>query len=355
MRVLLTGAFGNVGVHVLDHLMQMGYDVTCFDLKTGATERRWAMLARSRQFRTLWGDLRDDNAVARVVAQVQPQAIIHTAAVIPPMAYLQPEVAFDINVNGVRRLIQSAERVDPPPKFIFTSSYSVHGPRNPYRPLSLITSTTPLSPADSYGRHKVAAESLLRASRLPWTILRLSGVLSVEPEDQRHPAFRTFLYLLPYERRQHGIDARDVGLALANAIAVETEGRTYVIGGNASWQQRAGDLLARLFEARGLRPLPASAFRLPDSTHDASWYYEDWVDTRESQSMLCYQQHSFEEYLADVRQQSGWWREVTRVAAPLIRWQMLRASPYYGRAQPPDRRTFWETACATFDLPLETV
>lgn len=354
MRVLLTGAFGNVGAQVLDHLLQMGYEVTCFDLKTKATEQKRAALAQTREFHTAWGDLRDEAAAEQVVSAVAPAAVVHVAAVVPPLAYVHPADAYEVNVNGTRRLIEAAEKLDPRPKFIYASSYSVHGPHNPHRPINPITSSTPLTPGDNYARHKVASETLLRNSRLPWTIIRLSGVFAVDAASQAHPAMLKWLFHLPYNRRQHGIDSRDAGLALANAIAVDAEGGTFVVAGDASWQQMGGKLLAGVFAARGLTPLPDLAFRTPDPEVDESWFYEEWVNTKESTAVLCYQQHTFAEYQADVEHAAGSTRNLLRALAPLLRWQMLRASPYFGRPQAPDRRTHWEVMCEAFGLAQDT-
>jgi len=39
MNVLLTGAFGNVGLSTLEELLRQGHQVRCFDLKTRANEK----------------------------------------------------------------------------------------------------------------------------------------------------------------------------------------------------------------------------------------------------------------------------------------------------------------------------
>lgn len=39
MRILLTGAFGNIGESTLLALFKMNYNIICFDLKTEANEK----------------------------------------------------------------------------------------------------------------------------------------------------------------------------------------------------------------------------------------------------------------------------------------------------------------------------
>ena len=57
----------------------------------------------------------------------------------------------------------------------------------------VLTADTPVNPADVYGAHKAAAEKLVRASSLDWVILRLGGVLTVDPavvHEARQPVLR---------------------------------------------------------------------------------------------------------------------------------------------------------------------
>ena len=57
MKVLLTGAFGNVGASALDELLRQGHAVRCFDLQTPGNERA-ARRYRDR-IEVVWGDLRN--------------------------------------------------------------------------------------------------------------------------------------------------------------------------------------------------------------------------------------------------------------------------------------------------------
>jgi len=39
MKILLTGAFGNIGAHTLEELLQRGHRVRCFDVRTKRNEK----------------------------------------------------------------------------------------------------------------------------------------------------------------------------------------------------------------------------------------------------------------------------------------------------------------------------
>ncbi len=355
-KVLVTGAFGNVGANALRHLSQQGHTITAFDVKTPANEKTAQALAAEARFNIVWGDLRQADSVRDAVMQAAPDAILHIAAVIAPTAYVVPQVAYDVNVTGTQNLIEAAQALaqdaPTPPKFVFVSSYSVHGPRNPYRNLPPLTGDTPVNPQDNYGRHKVIGEQAVQASGLPWTILRLPAVLATSSGWGQAPEFMKFGFLLPMDRREHVLDSRDAGLALANSVSTDVDGRIFDLGGPEEDCRVVGrDFMAASLRARGLRPFPESANRLADPDRDDSWYYEDWIDTHETQAVLKYQQHSFADYLALVKQQAGVTRFVLPVFAPLIMRQLLKASSTYGNPPTYDGLTVWEAVKQAFNLP----
>ena len=139
-KVLLTGAFGNVGCNTLTELCSQGFDVTAFDVKSKRNTRVAKRMARKVPFKTCWGDLRSAKTVQTALRRSEPDAILHLAAVIAPTAYLFPRIAYDVNVGGTNTLVSMSRELPKPPHFVFASSYSVHGPRNPYRNLSPLKS-----------------------------------------------------------------------------------------------------------------------------------------------------------------------------------------------------------------------
>lgn len=346
-KVLVTGAFGNVGSHVVEHLRSQGHSVVALDLHNPHNDERSAELAASGPLEVRWTDITDREAVAALLAEVRPDAVVHLAAIIAPVAYRIPEVAYKVNVVGTRNLIDAAAALNPAPRFVFTSSYSVHGPRNPYRSLPPITSGTPVDPRDNYGCHKVLGERMVRASGLEWVVVRLPAVWPTDPAFGRAPEFLEFSYLLPADRNEHAIDSRDAALALANAATRDVAGRTFVVGGGPGWSGKASDLFARLYEARGLPPIPSEAYRTADPETDDSWYYEDLVDTTESQEALDYQKHTPEQYFAAVRPGLPM-RLVLKLARGAVRRKLLDASPYHGAPQAPDSEEIWVRICERF-------
>lgn len=354
-RLLITGGFGNVGANAVIRARAQGYDVVVLDVKTPATEKKKAQLEGEVQFETAWGDLTKADTVKQV-ADLKPDAIVHTAAIIAPVAYVRPKLAEAVNVDGTRHLIEGAESMSKSPKFVMTSSYSVHGPRNPYRDLPPLTGDTPVNPGDNYGKHKIEGEKMLKKSSLDWTIVRLPAVMATDPNfGTTDPSFQKFNFILPLERREHVIDSRDAALALVNAVsASQAKGKMYDVGGpEVDCRSTGAHSMNSLLATRGLPPMPASAFRVPDPQVDEAWYYEDWIDTKPSQDVLKYQEHTFTEYLEFMRKQAGFQRVILSIIAPLIKGQMVKDSPYYGKEQTPAKGTIWEECIRIFNIPPE--
>ena len=351
-RVFLTGAYGNVGANTIKHLANQGYETICFDLRSRENEAKARKLARRHRMKMVWGNLRDRQSVEAAISEYQPDAILHLASVIAPMAYVLPELAEDVNVNGTRYLVETAQKLKRPPKFINISSYTVHGSRNPYRKLPPIIGDTPVNPTDNYGKHKVAAEQIVAISGLDWTTLRLPAVMATDSSWGRHPAFMRFAFLLSLDRHMHTLDSRDAALGITNAIgASETTGRTFVLGGpEDSCRLIYRDFVNALIAARGLPPFPESAYRQADKNSDNGWYNEDFIDTSESQAILKYQIHSLQDHMGYISESSKWTKVALKLIGPLIKRQLLNESNTVDKPAVVDSRPFWDVVCQRFNI-----
>jgi nucleoside-diphosphate-sugar epimerase len=349
--VIVTGAFGNVGKWVVKETCLKGYEVLAYDLKTDVTEKKQKTLSSQYNFQTVWGDLTDRDHVSQTIQDFSPEYIIHVAAVIAPTAYVIPRIAFDVNVKGSRYLIQAASQQENFKKFIFVSSYSVHGPRNPNTTTEKLTGDTPVNPQDNYGWHKVAIEQDLEKSDLEWTIIRLPAVFSVDADFGTGSEFLTFGFMLDPDRNEHAIDARDAGLALANAVEADTAGRKFDIGGDPEqgWSGKAKDLQGPLFRSKGLSPAPLHYYRRSDPEVDESWYFEDFVDTAHSQEILKYQRITFQEHFQHNLDNLGFKKYLMKILGPLIKRHIAGAS-YFKDTDEVDSRPVWEVVKEIFDL-----
>lgn len=118
MKILLTGSTGNVGGHVLPLLLERGHAVRCLVLDS-KSERK-IVSAWKRKPEVVWGSITDRRVVESAVREVD--AIIHLAAIIPPMTDQNPKLAHAVNVIGTKNLVEAAGGQSKRVKFIFTST-----------------------------------------------------------------------------------------------------------------------------------------------------------------------------------------------------------------------------------------
>lgn len=352
--ILLTGAFGNVGEQVLIHLCQQNHRVFCFDVPIPRNEKKVQELLANHSFEIRWGDLRRPDTVNKIVQEVQPDAILHIAAVIAPISYAKPDVAYDVNVNGTAYLIKAAQALGKPCHFVFASSYATYGSRNGAKNLPPLTEDTPQNPMDNYTWQKVIGEKMVIGSGLPYTILRLCAVMAVDADWGSGPEFRKIMFLIPLAQRRHGGDVRDIALGIANAVtAVEAQNRIFNLAGSDEWRGTAHEYSRRMLEAAGVGMLPAEAFREVNPERDDVWFYEDWVDTREAERVLQFQKHSIDQYFADVRR-GGIGRLLLGLIGPLVRRNLVSGSQFMNQSQP-DERTIWEHVCEIYGCDPATI
>jgi UDP-glucose 4-epimerase len=327
MRVLVTGAFGNIGRSTLEELIKKGHHVRCFDVRTRANER--AARNYKGQVEVLWGDLRRPGDVAAAVAD--QEAVIHLAFIIPKLSVTgfesedHPEWAREINVGGTQNLIEAMEVQSRPPKLLFASSYHIYGRTQDQPPPRMVTD--PVQPVEHYARHKLEAEEMVRSSGLEWGILRLAAAL---PKALK---LDPGMFDIPLSNRMEYVHTRDVGLAFANAVSSsDVWGKTLLIGGGPRCQYVYGEITQKVLEGMGVGMLPEEAFgSVPFAT--------DWIDTVESQRLLRYQRHTLDDYVQDMRAQSVGKRVGIRLFRPLIRTLLLKQSAYYHAG-----RVSWFTA-----------
>jgi CDP-paratose 2-epimerase len=136
-RLLVTGSSGLIGSEVVTFFHNDGWDVIGVDNNQRAVffgpagDTRWnqqrltSSLARFRHHEL---DIRDREGVMRLVADIRPSAIVHTAA--QPShdrAAAIPFDDFDTNAVGTLNLLEAARRSAPEAPFVHMSTNKVYG------------------------------------------------------------------------------------------------------------------------------------------------------------------------------------------------------------------------------------
>lgn len=326
IRVLLTGAYGNLGyLTALNLFGRPNVDLTLFGRKSENGIRKHKKLNKKGKFRTVWGDIRDKEAVKEAVKG--QDVIIHMAAILVPKTEENPELAHDINVNGLINIMGAAEELNPKPRFIFSSSVACMGPASPDLPPRKVTD--PLIAINEYGKTKIEGEKLLRESQLPWVILRIS----LSPPFVTSDYMMKYLFDIAVDQKIEFIDPRDTAEAFVNAIFVPVEeiiGKTMFLGGGKKCQMTQGDFIERQFGAIGIPMLPKKAFFAPKSPEE--WHFMHWLDTEESQRLLNYQHRTIDDYIKEYLKSVGFKRHIIKLFKKGITAQFLKASPYYAES-----------------------
>ncbi len=138
-KAIVTGACGLIGSEVAVFLATKGFAVTGVDSNHRAVflgpegDTSWS-LQRLRQeipdYQHEPIDIRDRDRVRRLVAEVRPHLIVHTAA--QPShdrAAAIPFLDFEVNALGTLNLLEAARQSCPESPFIFTSTNKVYGDR----------------------------------------------------------------------------------------------------------------------------------------------------------------------------------------------------------------------------------
>jgi D-erythronate 2-dehydrogenase len=322
--VLVTGAFGQVGRRVTGILLSRGRTVVALDLgndKTTAIADEIAARARPGTLIPAYVNLLDVDALTAVVADHEPQAIVHLAAVFAPASYRNPRQARRVNVGGTRNLVDAASALQTPPLFLYASSAAVYGSRNPHRLPERITPDTDVNPIDQYGEDKVLSEQIIRGSGLPFAALRLAGIISPDGAAQMNADYLLLMRATPGDNRMHTVDARDVALAFANAVdrGPAIDGKVLLIAGNDTHVRTYRELEDDVMEAVGLGRLGPAASLPGDPDDDRGWSFTGWFDAREAQALLGFQEHDWQDTVAWVADAMGGKRTLIGVVAPLAR------------------------------------
>lgn len=160
-RVLVTGAEGFIGSHLVGSLLREGAIVKAFVYYNPFGRKGWLEGLES-EVELVQGDIRDSH---RVLAAVQHQdAVFHLAALIGiPYSYEAPESYVSTNVLGTLNVLNAC-RVTQVQRLVHTSTSEVYGTacRVP------IDESHPLQPQSPYSASKISADMLAQSFSLTY-------------------------------------------------------------------------------------------------------------------------------------------------------------------------------------------
>ncbi len=156
MRVLITGAGGFAGGHLIDHLLAQP-DLALY----GSVFRPPDTFPRLRNkpvtLRQV--DLRDADAVHALVADVRPDIVIHLAALASvPDAFKHPWPTLENNIAAQVHLLEAIRAVNLTPRIVIVSSAEIYGAAG--GTTAPLDESTPFEPGNPYSVSKVTQDML---------------------------------------------------------------------------------------------------------------------------------------------------------------------------------------------------
>ena len=156
-KILVTGADGFIGSHLIESLGRQGHEVRAFTLYNSFNSWGWLDHCESDvkgKFEVFSGDIRDPHGIKEAMKGCD--VVLHLAALIAiPYSYHSPDTYVDTNIRGTLNVLQAARDLGIK-RVVHTSTSEVYGTAR----FTPITEEHPLQGQSPYSATKIAADQL---------------------------------------------------------------------------------------------------------------------------------------------------------------------------------------------------
>ncbi|MDQ1281157.1 MAG: 3Beta protein [Thermoproteota archaeon] len=328
MKILITGAFGNIGKAVIEEAYKRGHEIIVFEIDNKKT-RKDAQKYRNKIKKVIFGDIRNFKSIKKAVQE--SDTVIHLAAIIPPISKKHRDLTMDVNYGGTVNLINAIKETKQDIPLIFTSSASVMGPTQLQD--KIVDRNDPLVVTGNYEESKIKCEVFLKENVDNYLVFRLAGVLPNFSALTIKGAFPLMeeIFDMHHDMRLEMIMAEDVAIALITGAEKLKSGTTqknqaYILAGGEKngWRLRGGEFLSSLFESLSLTVPDQKYF-----TQDINTYHLDWYDSKEAQQEFDFQNHSLDDFLKQIKKTFGIFKLPIILSRKIIMKKLVKMSPYY--------------------------
>ncbi len=266
---MLTGASGSMGFEAFKLLWEKRerYDIVLllrpseknkrlfrkYEKAAGIAAIRGGGVVSGNGLKIVWGD-----ALNREDVQEACRGIgwcLHTMALISPEADRNPEMAYKVNLEGTKRLVEAIEAQDPDnTRMVNISSVATYGDRLP--PVHVGRTGDPVLPSvyDHYGLTKIGAELAVMQSRIRYrvslrqTFIMIPELFSLMDPIMFHQAINSYM---------ENITARDAGRLLVSCLDMTGDsgfwGQYFNISGGPECRTTFLEFLDSIYRLLGLR------------------------------------------------------------------------------------------------------
>lgn len=286
-KVLLTGASGTVGYEVLKQLYELKneFDITVFDIKSSKTIKKFKPF--KEEVNIVYGNISNEADLVDVCHD--KDAVIHLAAIIPPLADEKPALSYQVNVVGTENLINLLELHSPNAFFLYSSSISVYGDRLPNPMISVNDKLDP-SEGDEYAKTKIAAEKIVQNSQLDWSIFRLTAIMGGHKISK-------LMFHQPLKTSLEIASPADTASAFINAIDKQEQvsKQIFNLGGGENCRIVYDDFLSHSFKIYGLGKLDFPSKTFAEKNFHCGYY----KDGHELDDILHFRKDTLVDYFND--------------------------------------------------------
>ena len=254
-KVLITGASGFLGFHIVTAAIENGLDVYAAVRKNSNIEH-----LKDLPVQYVYIDFEDEEAMFRQLTEHGIEYIIHAAGVTKA---IRQDVYNKVNAGYTLNLAKAAERLgDRFKKMVFISSLAAVGPLQ-NNDDTITESTTP-RPVTAYGRSKLLAEQNLATVSIPTTILRPTAIYGPRDKDIFIVVKTVNSGLDPYIgkllQQLSFVHAKDVAdLSIKSLFVTDAVGIYNITDGNNYNRYQFADIIKNILKKKAFRfhiPMP---------------------------------------------------------------------------------------------------
>ena len=192
-KALITGATGQDGSHLIEHLLSLGYEVhgVIRRASTFNTHRLDHIYQDPHEsgvrLRLHYGDLTDGSQISRLIRIVEPDEIYNLAAQSHvAVSFQQPEYTGNVDALGVIRLLEAIREAKIETRLYQAGTSEMFGDSPPPQ-----SETTPFRPRSPYAAAKVYAHWMVANYREAYGLFAVNGILFNHEGERRGETFVT--------------------------------------------------------------------------------------------------------------------------------------------------------------------
>ena len=177
MKILITGASGFIGSFIVEEALRRGFETWAAIRKSSSKD-----YLRDERIHFIELNLNSKEQLVKQLMGHDFDYVVHAAGV---TKCLNKQDFYRINTEGTKNLVDALMETTRMSlkRFVFVSSLSIFGAIKEQLPYEEIRETDIPQPNTVYGRSKLEAEQYLATTRVPYIILRPTGVYGPREKD----------------------------------------------------------------------------------------------------------------------------------------------------------------------------